>query len=98
MPTVTPPKYTKQVMVLLDPDVSGVVYAWAEVLGVSASAASRQLIAGGLEVCPPAWATLGVEAPTAERIAELQAEHRAQGEAQTERRRGDDADRRKSSA
>lgn len=92
MGTVTPPKYTKQVMVLLEPDVSGEVYAMAKAAGISASAMCRDLIAEGLEVGRKKWAAI---APDAAEVERLRAEHRAQGDAQTGRRREDDADRRK---
>lgn len=95
MATVTPPKYTKQVMVLLEPDTSGEVYAWAQAQGRSASAVCRELIAAGLKAKRAQWERDAAVPPSAERIESLQAEHRRQGEAQTERRREDDADRRK---
>lgn len=95
MATVTPPKYTKQAMVMLDPDVSGEVYAMAEAAGLSASAMCRDLIAEGLIVARRKWRAI---APTPERVEELRAEHRRQGEAQTERRRNDDALRRQQPA
>lgn len=95
MPTVTPPKYTKQVMVLLEPDVSGEVYAMAKAAGISASAMCRDLIAEGLMVGRKKWSAI---APDAAEVEQLIAEHRRQGEAQTERRRQDDAARRATAA
>jgi hypothetical protein len=95
MATVTPPRYTKQVMVLLEPEVSGEVYAFAEAAGISASAMCRDLIAVGLSTGRKKWAAI---APDAAEIERLRAEHRRQGEAQTKRRREDDADRRKAAS
>lgn len=95
MPTVTPPTYTKQVMVMLEPDISGEVYAWARRSKRSASAVMRDLIAAGLQVKREQWAA-EVGVPADAEIRRLRAEHRAQGAAQTDRRREDDAERRKS--
>jgi hypothetical protein len=97
VPTVTPPKYTKQVMVLLEPDTSGEVYAWAEQISISGSATCREIIAAGLAVMRDKWVAAGIEPPTKKRIEQLRAEHRRQGDEQTARRRGDDAERRKPS-
>jgi hypothetical protein len=96
VPTVTPPRYTKQIMVLLEPEVSGEVYAWARAQGRSASAVCRELIAAGLTSKRRDWGR-GGNVPDDQEIEALRAEHRRQGEAQTERRREDDAERRKPS-
>lgn len=95
MPTVTPPTYTKQVMVMLEPEISGEVYAWAAKRKCSGSAVMRDLIAAGLAAKREQWAA-EVGVPADAEIRRLRAEHRRQGLAQTERRQRDDADRRKS--
>lgn len=94
MPTVVPPKYVKQVMVLLEPEVSGEIYAWAEQFGLSASAMMRELISAGLKARRPVWEA-DAKAVSPVRVAELQIAHGAQGGAQVDRRRDYDADRRK---
>jgi hypothetical protein len=94
MATVTPPKFTKQVMVMLEPKISGEVYAYAETLGRSASAVCRDLIAAGLRAKRREWERDGA-VPAPEEIERLRAEHQEQGNAQTERRRADDIERRR---
>lgn len=81
---------------MLEPEISGEVYAWAARSKRSASAIMRDLIAAGLTVKREQWAA-EVGVPADAEIRRLRAEHRRQGLAQTERRQRDDADRRKSS-
>lgn len=50
MPNVTPAKYTVQLGPTVVPEVAGEVYAWAEMLGISASAVARECLNAGLEV------------------------------------------------
>jgi post-segregation antitoxin (ccd killing protein) len=94
MATVTPPRFTKQVLVMLEPTVSGEIFAAAEAAGLGASAMCRDLIAAGLRAKRKEWERNGT-APTPEAIERLCAEHREQGERQTTRRRGNDVERRK---
>lgn len=89
-----PPRYTAQVVVMVEPEVAAQIAAWATHGRMSASLAAREVIEAGLRSMRKRWTGAFGELPADIADAALVVV-RERAQRQVDRRRGNDSNRRK---